>query len=420
MIVPSIDLSNGRVVQLIEGEKPALHAGDPISVLDKFSRVGEVAVIDIDAARGDGENEDLISDLCRRASVRVGGGIRDRDTAMRWLDRGASKVIIGTAATPDLLAQLPRDRVMVALDSRDGTVLSHGWRRSTGLGLLEGVDQLKTLCGGFLVTFVEREGHLAGTDIGRAAEVIAAAGETHVTIAGGVSTTEEIATLDRLGADSQIGMALYTGSMTLGDGVAAVLRSDRSDGLWPTVVVDEGGVALGMAFSDSVSLSTALETGRGVYHSRSRGTWVKGETSGATQDLLGVDVDCDRDTLRFRVHQHHGFCHTGNRTCWGKDRGLGRLHRRLERMASEPAPGSNTQRLLDSPDLLSAKLLEEASELAEAMATSDVEEEAADLLYFLLVKLTSAGVTLDSVEGLLDRRELRVSRRPMEKKTGER
>ncbi|MGA7096118.1 MAG: phosphoribosyl-ATP diphosphatase [Acidimicrobiia bacterium] len=419
MIVPSIDISAGRALQLIEGETEVLDAGDPRPLLDNFSVVGEVAVIDIDAARGEGDNEALISELCHRARIRVGGGIRDIEACLRWLDRGASKIIIGTAATPELLRQLPKERVIVALDSRGGRVLSHGWRRTTESGLLERVEELKDLCGGFLVTFVEHEGHMAGTDLIRATEVVAAAGRTPVTIAGGVSTPEELEILDRIGADAQVGMALYTGELTLGDAMSAILRSDRVDGLWPTVVIDESGVALGMAFSDAASLNDAIDTRRGVYHSRSRGIWVKGETSGAVQELLAVDVDCDRDTLRFMVHQHDGFCHTGTRTCWGEDRGVTRLQRRLSGIGSSPSPASNTAKLLRDPDLLAAKLIEEAGELAAATEPADVEEEAADLLYFLLVKLTEAGSSLEAVEEVLDRRELRVTRRPMDRKPKE-
>ena len=285
MIIPSIDISGGQAVQLVGGETLAVEAGDPRPILERFGLVGEVAVVDIDAARGEGDNAELIAEMCRTDRVRVGGGIRDIATARGWLDLGAEKIVIGTAATPELLAQLPPNRVIVALDSRDGEVLTHGWRQGTGTGVLERVRQLRSLCGGFLVTFVEREGQLAGTDIDRAATVIEAAAPAKVTIAGGITTPVEVAALDRLGADAQVGMALYTGRMNIADALAAMLTSDRPDGLWPTVVVDELGTALGLVYSSSESLGRALEERRGIYHSRSRGIWVKGETSGATQKL---------------------------------------------------------------------------------------------------------------------------------------
>ena len=125
MIIPSIDLMGGEAVQLIGGEQLAIAAGDPRPLLDRFSLAGEVAVIDLDAARGEGSNAELIRELCQRARVRVGGGIRSVETARQWLDAGASKVILGTAASPELLRALPRERTVVALDSRDGDVVTH-------------------------------------------------------------------------------------------------------------------------------------------------------------------------------------------------------------------------------------------------------------------------------------------------------
>ncbi|HEU4915391.1 MAG TPA: phosphoribosyl-ATP diphosphatase [Acidimicrobiia bacterium] len=414
MIIPSIDISGGQAVQLVGGESLAIEAGDPFPILERFGLVGEVAVVDIDAARGEGNNQDLITKLCRRGRVRVGGGIRDVPAALRWLDLGAEKVVIGTAATPDLLAELPSDRVVVALDSRDGEVLTHGWRKGTGTGVLERVRQLRGLCGGYLITFVEREGRMTGTDLDRAAMVIEVASPARVTVAGGVTTPSEVAELDGLGADAQVGMALYGGPLTLADALTAMMQSDRPDGLWPTVVVDELGQTLGLVYSSPESLGRALEERRGIYQSRRRGVWVKGETSGATQELLSVDIDCDRDTLRFTVRQHAGgFCHKGTWQCWGEDRGLGRLERRLSEIARAPDPASNTSRLLQDPNLLAAKLIEEATELAGAENREDVIDESADLIYFLLVRARSAGVDLNEVVRELDRRERRVTRRPM-------
>jgi phosphoribosyl-ATP pyrophosphohydrolase len=206
--------------------------------------------------------------------------------------------------------------------------------------------------------------------------------------------------------------------MDLADAIAAPLTSDRPDGLWPTVVADELGVALGLAYSNAESLREAVKTRRGVYHSRSRGLWIKGESSGATQDLLRVDLDCDRDALRFTVRQHgSGFCHRGAQTCWGEDRGPSRLARLLAaRMESAPA-GSYTTRLFRDADLLRAKLIEEAKELAEASTPEHVAAEAADVIYFTLVAMAAKNVSLADVADVLDRRALRVTRRPGNAKT---
>jgi phosphoribosyl-ATP pyrophosphohydrolase len=412
MIVPSVDLEAGHAVQLIGGAEKALDAGDPRPLATRYGRVGEIAVVDLDAALGKGSNAEVIGDLLDLAPCRVGGGIRDVASAIAWLDRGAQKVVLGTAARLEVLKELPRERVIAALDTRHGEVVVEGWQKRTGERVLERIAALRELAGGFLVTFVEREGRLQGTDLGFAKQIRAAAGDAAVTIAGGITTAEEVAELDRLGCDAQVGMALYTDRLPLAEAFAAPLKSDRPDGLWPTVVVDERGTALGLCYSNLDSLRAALDRGEGVYHSRTRGLWVKGATSGAVQELLRVDADCDRDCLRFTVRQQPpGFCHLATRTCWGADRGLGALARLLaERKAAAPA-GSYTAKLFADPDLLGAKLREEAAELAAAGTPADVIHEAADVLYFTLTTLARHGVDLAEVEAALDRRTLKVTRR---------
>jgi phosphoribosyl-ATP pyrophosphohydrolase len=245
-------------------------------------------------------------------------------------------------------------------------------------------------------------------------------GDLELTIAGGVKAPEEVAALHDLGIDAQVGMALYTGRFDEADCIAAMMKTDRTDALVPTLVVDEHGVALGLAYSDGESLREAIRTRRGVYRSRSRGLWVKGQSSGATQRLLRVDLDCDSDTLRFMVRQlAPGFCHKGTRTCWGDDTGVTRLARRIVKRAGTAPEGSYTARLLRDSDLLGAKIREEADELARATDPLDVRHEAADVLYFLLTKLAASEVSWADVERELDRRSLKVTRRPGDAKPRE-
>jgi phosphoribosylformimino-5-aminoimidazole carboxamide ribotide isomerase len=412
MIVPSIDLLGGQAVQLVGGKEHALDAGDPRPIAGRFRLAGEIAVVDLDAALGQGSNAAVIRDLLAIAPCRVGGGIRDARTAMGWLDAGAGSIVLGTAATPELLRDLPRERVIAALDAKEGEVVVEGWRRGTGESVLGRMRRLEGLVAGFLVTFVEREGRMGGTRLDLVPDLVAAAGPARVTIAGGITTPDDVARLDAMGADAQVGMALYTGRLDLADAITAPLRSDRPDGLWPTVVVDEVGVALGLAYSSRESVREAVRTRRGVYHSRTRGSWFKGASSGDTQELTRLDLDCDRDALRFVVRQSgRGFCHRGTRTCWGAATGLSALIARINESSARAAPGSYTSRLLADPDLLAAKLAEEAAELASARGGAEVAHEAADLMYFTLVAMKRAGVRMEAVATELDRRALRVTRR---------
>lgn len=414
MMTPSIDIQNGQAVQLIGGETKAIDAGDPCPIAEKFTRVGEIALIDLDAAMGTGSNKELLKEICAQYPCRVGGGIRDVAAAIEWLDAGARKVILGTAATPEILRELPRDRVIAALDARNDKIVVEGWKKETTDTIEDRMRELREYVSGFLVTFVECEGRMGGMPFDRVEQLVKCAGDAKLTAAGGVRNAEDIARIDQLGADAQVGMALYSGAIDLADGFCGPLVSDRPDGLWPTIVCDERGATLGLVYSNIESIRVSIETGRGVYYSRSRQSlWRKGELSGNTQQLIRIDTDCDRDALRFTIRQSgSGFCHLGTSSCFGDLTGLDRLTRTLaDRIEHAPA-GSYTRRLLDDPELLGAKLREEADELIAAETKEDATHEAADVLFFALTRAIQMGATLPDIERELDRRALKVSRRP--------
>lgn len=413
MIVPSIDLQNGRAVQLRGGRELVIDAGDPRPIAERFRVAGEIAVVDLDGATGEGSNAELMRELCEIADCRVGGGIRDVRTAVAWLNAGATKVVLGTAATPEVLCELPRERTIAALDAVHGEVVVKGWREATGRAVLDRIDELREHVGGFLVTFVEREGRMAGIDPSAVEAIVSRAQGVPVTIAGGVRDAADVRLLDQLGCDAQVGMAIYNGSMDLGDAICAPMRSDRPDGLWTTVVCDERGVALGLCYSNAASVRAAVSQGRGIYWSRQRGgLWNKGETSGDTQELLRIDLDCDRDAMRFTVRQRgRGFCHNGTRTCWGEDAGLGAMARTIAARAGDAPAGSYTRRLLQDRSLLRSKLLEEAGELLDAASPEDAAWEAADVVYFAMVAAAARGAGLAAIERELTRRGRRVTRR---------
>ena len=417
MIVPSIDIMKGRAVQLRHGREFVLDGGDPLERLEQFAVVGEVAVVDLDAALGQGSNAELIQAMVRRGPCRVGGGIRSLDVARAWLDTGARKVVLGTAASPELCRQLPRDRVIAAVDAEHGNVVVHGWRSNTGASVAERITALAPYVGGFLFTQVEYEGAMDGFDLEAVRGVIAAAGPARVTAAGGITTADDVRALDALGADAQVGMALYTNRLSVGEGLAASLAKPLDGGVWPTVVCDELGQTLGLVWSSRDSLIRAVGERRGIYWSRSRqAVWVKGETSGNTQKLLRVELDCDRDALRFTVRQQGtGFCHRERPSCWRDAFDLGALERVIHARAGQatPPPESGTARLLADRTLLAAKLSEEAAELAAAETAAEAVGETADLLYMGLVALARSGGSLTDVLAELERRHGAVTRRPM-------
>lgn len=188
--------------------------------------------------------------------------------------------------------------------------------------------------------------------------------------------------------------------------------TDRPDGLITTVVTDERGLALGLVYSSPRSVREMLKTGTGVYESRKRGLWHKGASSGDTQSLVRLVWDCDSDCLNVVVRQHgRGFCHLAQTSCFGPSRGLSRLQQTLESRKQSSPPGSYSARLFSDPKLLQAKIMEEASELAEATERSHVAFEAADLIYFAMARCVAAGVSIEDVERELDRKSAKVSRR---------
>jgi phosphoribosyl-ATP pyrophosphohydrolase/phosphoribosyl-AMP cyclohydrolase/histidinol dehydrogenase len=212
-------------------------------------------------------------------------------------------------------------------------------------------------------------------------------------------------------------LALFSLSpLELGACLAACVRSDRSDGLFPTLVLEADGAALGLVYSSAASIAAAVRCGRGVYWSRSRGSlWRKGDTSGAWQTLRSIRLDCDADALCFTVTQHGeppAFCHKSSLSCWGQPSGLHALQLTLKARRRSAPVGSYTKRLFDDANLLRNKLVEEAQELAEATEPEDVASECADVLYFAMVRCVAAGVEWKDVCQSLDLKAMKLARRP--------
>jgi phosphoribosylformimino-5-aminoimidazole carboxamide ribotide isomerase len=224
MLIPSIDLQAGHVVQLVQGERLAIEAPDPEPWIVRFSRFPRVQLIDLDAARGRGDNAALVSSICRRLPCRVGGGIRSVERARAVLDLGAHAVIASSALFRDgavdavfarsLAEAVGVDRVIAAVDSRGGRVVIHGWKTPLPITAVEAVRALEPFCGEFLYTHVDTEGLMQGTDLD-AILAVRAATSRRVTAAGGITTWEEIDRLDAAGVDAVVGMAIYTGELEL-------------------------------------------------------------------------------------------------------------------------------------------------------------------------------------------------------------
>ena len=169
MIIPSIDLMNGKAVQLIQGKTKVLEFENPVEIARNLAIFGPIQVIDLDAAFGKGNNLEIITEIAKFAEVRVGGGIRTLEYARRLITLGADKIIIGTKANKKFLKQLnkqiPKERIIVALDSKNGFVVKDGWRKSANKKPEKLIKQLEPFCSEFFYTCVDNEGLMKGTDL---------------------------------------------------------------------------------------------------------------------------------------------------------------------------------------------------------------------------------------------------------------
>jgi len=222
MLIPSIDLMGGKIVQLVQGEKKALEFDNFDYWIERFSKFPLVQVIDLDAARDVGSNRLLVSRLVQRLNCQVGGGIRSLATARELLEAGARRVILGSALLQDgkintqyaatLESALGSEQLVFALDSRGGRVAIDGWRRETAVTAFDMIRELEPFCDTFLYTHIDTEGLMGGLPM-QTVNAIRQATSRRLAVAGGISTQREIDQLDAMRMDSVVGMALYSGAM---------------------------------------------------------------------------------------------------------------------------------------------------------------------------------------------------------------
>ena len=426
MVISSIDLKDGHVVQLKNGKDLVLQRDDAESLIAEFNRYGEVAVIDLDAALGSTDakgktpNTALLRSLLRRGNVRVGGGIRDVRKAKELISLGAEKVIIGSAAwsrnaqdgqllntafLEELAAAVGKQRIIISVDAINGKIAIKGWTETNGIPLVDGARAAQRYASELLFTCVEKEGCMQGTDMGMVRELRQAV-QCRLVVAGGVSSVEEIAALERLGCDVQLGMALYTGKVSLTDAFIECLDWQKCP-LIPVIAQSVNGEVLMMGYASRDAVRESFDSNKLTFWSRSRNElWTKGQTSGHFLEVRRLRADCDRDTILATVIPHGGACHTGSWTCFSSEpeekSTMERLYSVISERFANPRPGSYTATL--DRTRVREKVMEEAEELCEAEGRQDLVWEAADLLYFVSVLMNKEGISWQDVYDELDRR----------------
>ena len=427
MVISSIDLKNGHVVQLKNGKELVLQRDDADALIAQFDMFGEVAVIDLDAAlgnidaKGNTENTHLLKSLLHRGNVRTGGGIRSVKRAKELISLGAEKVIIGSAAWKanpvagesvlneeflnELAAAIGKDRIIISVDAINGKIAVKGWTETVDIPLVEGAKQAEKFCSELLFTCVEKEGCMQGTNMDYV-RALREAVKCRVVVAGGVSSVQEIKELEKLHCDVQLGMALYTGKVDLKEAFVECLDFEKSP-LIPMIAQSVNGEVLMQGFANAEAVRKSFDCGRLTFWSRSRNElWTKGDTSGNVLQVVKMRADCDRDCILATVLPTGPACHTGSWTCFtsaiDEKSSMGRLYNVIADRFANPKPGSYTATL--DAKRVREKVEEEAEELCEADGKDEVIWEAADLLYFVNVLMYKEGVTWKDVYDELDRR----------------
>jgi phosphoribosylformimino-5-aminoimidazole carboxamide ribotide isomerase len=226
MIIPCIDLMDGKVVQLVQGRTKALEGKSVDEMLAEFAGFPEIQVIDLDAAIGRGSNNELVEYLAKRATIRAGGGVRAVARGQELIAQGAARLIIGTAAfnaagpnidfLTDLAKTVGAEKVTIALDSKEGHIVVKGWREATEWTAVDMIARLEPYCSGYLCTYVDKEGMMEGTDLNWFRSLRGAT-KHEIVAAGGITTMEDIAALSAMNIHCAVGMAIYTGRLALAD-----------------------------------------------------------------------------------------------------------------------------------------------------------------------------------------------------------
>lgn len=429
MVIASIDMKDGHVVQLKNGKDLVLQRDDAEALISDFNKYGEVAVIDLDQAlrntdeKGNTKNTELLKQILRKGNVRVGGGIRSVKKARELISLGAEKVIVGSAAwnadakdgesflnekfLQELCDAIGKQRVIISVDAIHGKIAVKGWTETVDIPLVEGAKQAEKFCSELLFTCVEKEGCMQGTDM-EACRALRNAVKCRLVVAGGVNTLEQIVELEKIGCDVQLGMALYTGAVNLKDAFVNCLNYEKTDGLIPVIAQSPAGEVLMLGYANKEAFEKSFDTGRLTFFSRTKNRlWTKGEESHHYLDLIKMRADCDRDTVLATVFPNGGVCHTGSYTCFNAEpeakSNLERLYATIAERFANPRPGSYTATL--DAKRVREKVMEEAEELTdEAESREDVIWEAADLIYFVSVLMYREGVTWQDVYDELDRR----------------
>ena len=350
IILPAIDLQNGKCVRLFQGDYATAKvvAESPVKTAKQFESQGAcwMHMVDLDGAKdGKPRNSEAIFQVLDNVDlhIEVGGGIRDMETVEHYLSRGISRVILGSAALrdPAFVREAVKKygkKIAVGIDALDGKVAADGWTEQSQVDYVQFAKEMEALGVQYLIcTDIHQDGTMNGPNLVMLDKLNQAV-NCHIIASGGVASLLDIVSLYDLGLYGAIaGKSLYTGALDLR---TAIIACHKISGRWaagdmpddeldlyftksdliPAIIQDDDTEeVLMLAYMNREAFRRTLETGYTWFYSRSRkALWNKGETSGHTQQVVSIFSDCDDDTLLLRVKQKGAACHTGSHSCFFK------------------------------------------------------------------------------------------------------
>lgn len=429
--IPTIDISKGNAVLVKQGQVERIH-GSPIDRAEFLSIHKHFLIVDIDAARGEGNNKELIKTLTQKYSCYVGGGIRTLEDAIDYLNASARRVVI--SSHHELILSLPKDRVILALDiDNDFKLLSHGRKKCEDKHIFEILDLYHEHVELVSITFHQQEGSMQGLPMQQVSALLEQIHQKNyrfkLIVAGGIHSIDEFKELSELNVIPQFGAGLWNDCFTLGDVFASIVNAekqqewvvDQNTPLFPCVVQNTSGVVLGLVWCTPESIKISVDTRIATFFSRDRKRmWTKGETSGNYCKVKGLHLSCDGSSLRMIVEEGEpkkNFCHLNQHSCFGQTDPVRGSLKSIQSDIMDKIKhrkGSYTNQVLNNEQKIISKILEESLELICAKEETEIVHETSDLLYFILLYLKKNNVSIQSLERKLIKRQYAVIKDPSE------
>lgn len=423
LFIPTIDVYNGKA-WLVKKGKPYKCIGDVMEKATILSICTYFQIVDINRAIGNGENKEIIKKVCQKYPCYVAGGIRTYEDAKEMLNSSARRVVVSSGAK-NIIGKIDKARIILACDIDDDFNLMYHGRTmgSSSDNIIDVLELYNEQIEKITITLHSKEGTCTGIDKMQIDKITKLLNkyDIKVILAGGIASLSDIKYLITKNIIPQFGSGFWQGHFTLGQVMSLMLNAEKQsklvkDIIWyPTIIQNKSGEVLGLTASTVESLRLSIDTKTAIFYSRDRkDIWIKGATSGNTQQLLSVNFCCDNTSVRMVVTGGK-FCHKDQLSCFGHtDPTRSGIKALLDRIKTTKNGYSDL--LLKNPTLIKSKIIEEVNELLRATNKKDIIEEYADVLYFMLLNLVNNDISFDEIESVLNKRKWKIDKSKIEPK----